>query len=99
MKECSWRPKREVLGLLVDVHCHHAVLRHRKIKQLLAVTAPTRKCAALRRYLVSACGFGEVGDVNLLLPGFVRCVCNPLAVGREYGRSIRELRLNQSEGL
>src|SRR5215469_16463021 len=81
MKERPWRPKRDLLDLLVDVHRHHAVLRPRKVKQLPAVTAPTRKGAALRRYLVPARDFREVRDVNLRLPGFVRDVGNPLAVG------------------
>src|SRR5215469_17603267 len=99
MKERSWRPKREFLGLFVDIHRHHGVLRLRKIKQLLTVTAPARICAALRRYLGSACGFGEMGDVNLLLPGFVRDVGNPLAVGRECRSRIPELGLHQSKRL
>lgn len=99
MKERSWRTKRHLLALFVDIHRHHAVLRHRKVKQLPAVTTPVRTCAALRRYLVFARDFGKVNDVYLKLPGFVRGVGNPLAVWRECRERIRKLRLDQSKGL
>src|SRR5262252_1499702 len=40
-----------------------------------------------------------MGDVNLRLPGFVRGVSNPLAVGSECRSRIRKLGLHQSKRL
>ena len=77
--------------------CHHAPLP-RKIEQLLAITPPRGNYAPLCRYPIPTCSVGEMGYVNLHLPGLVRGVGNPLAVGRECGGN-RKLGRHQTRGL
>src|SRR2546425_11457930 len=92
LEQLAWTRDLERGRASLDLDRHQlAVLA--EIEKLFAVVAPSRAAAAIDRYLSLPGGRGKTLHVDLVSRGFVRLICDPVAVRRELAVHLVELGL------
>ena len=79
----------------IDLHGRHLVTERRQEEELFAVLSPSGTHSSIDGELVLSFSRREGSHIDLVRTGFVRCVGNPLPVGRNLGMQLVEISSEQ----
>src|SRR6516165_3231742 len=99
MKQLTLRPQRNLFAAFLNAYRYDAVLRNRKIKELLAIATPVRRLPSLLGHLIPAPAARKLRKVDFILPRLVRAVGQTFAIWRECRIQVQELRFHQAKRL